>query len=542
MTALRWLRPRTAVVLCGAWTIALAITPAAYAQDDAFRAGLDARGDKKWADVVLQMRRAIQANPQESDRKVRSRLGGLLRQGGTEYLPHFFLGEALFNLQECAGAIEAWANSERQRVVESRPDFMAILQRGYVACEAKGVLPPGKYDPLHSRTTQHLNEVNAQAENVVKMGSTNIDLWQDAARVQYERASAEIETARRSLQAAARTRAQSDFTAANSAADRASRLLATIDATLTSAISARLTLQRDTKEVDEVITKAAEYDRAIESKRSLLTASLASVRAEGREALSLARDRLGSGGRAPGPSALGESRALAVDAAAKFKQVLDELAGLEKELLRQRVDQGVRVFASLNDAVARLDRLSAENPQVLQPAMVVERDAIKRQVALTRRRFDVAQSAASGADLAEAIQLASDVSSRLTRLISAFGPIPITERGVHPALAEGARLFFAGEYQQSLAVLSPATGFSPDVPLRLHIHLFRAAALYALFIRSDPQDAALRTKALAEVEECHRIDPDFQPDSRAFSPSFLAFFRSVAPTLAATGAGDSSQR
>ena len=37
------------------------------------------------------------------------------------------------------------------------------------------------------------------------------------------------------------------------------------------------------------------------------------------------------------------------------------------------------------------------------------------------------------------------------------------------------------------------------MPLRLHFHLFRAAALYELFLRSRETDQALRAQALAEV-------------------------------------------
>ena len=89
----------TVLLMC----LGLAAPAAAQDKDETFRRGLDARGDKRWKDVVTQMRNAIQADPQESTRKVR---GGLLRLAQTEYLPHYFLGEALFNLNDCAGAVE----------------------------------------------------------------------------------------------------------------------------------------------------------------------------------------------------------------------------------------------------------------------------------------------------------------------------------------------------------------------------------------------------------------------------------------------------
>ena len=42
----------------------------AVAQDDAFKQGLEARGDRKWADVVRHMQNAVKADGQESTRKV----------------------------------------------------------------------------------------------------------------------------------------------------------------------------------------------------------------------------------------------------------------------------------------------------------------------------------------------------------------------------------------------------------------------------------------------------------------------------------------
>ncbi len=54
------------VVIC-----ACAVPSFAAAQDDAFKQGLQARGDKKWADVVRHMQNALKSDAQESTRKVR---------------------------------------------------------------------------------------------------------------------------------------------------------------------------------------------------------------------------------------------------------------------------------------------------------------------------------------------------------------------------------------------------------------------------------------------------------------------------------------
>jgi len=89
----------------------LILCPAlASAQDEAFKRGIQARGDKKWAEAERQMRSAIQSNGQESNRKVRLNIvASVFGAGSIEYLPHYFLGEALYNQKDCAGAVAAWA-------------------------------------------------------------------------------------------------------------------------------------------------------------------------------------------------------------------------------------------------------------------------------------------------------------------------------------------------------------------------------------------------------------------------------------------------
>src|SRR5262245_51943053 len=109
----------------------------AAAQDDAFKQGLEARRDRKWADVMRHMQNAVKADGQESNRKVRS---GFLGVNGMEYLPHYFLGEAYFNSSDCASAVTEWSISEQQPAIKSRPDFLALMRKNLQACAAKGVL------------------------------------------------------------------------------------------------------------------------------------------------------------------------------------------------------------------------------------------------------------------------------------------------------------------------------------------------------------------------------------------------------------------
>lgn len=540
----RW--GRLVLLTCATWIITLILAPAAHAQDDAFKAGLSARGDQKWQDVTLQMRRAIQADPMESPRMVRSGIGGLLRQGGTQYLPYFFLGEALFSIQNCAGAVEAWSRSEQQGAIRSRPDFLAILQKGYATCEAKGVLPPSKYDPLLTRTTQNVTDVNNQALTVVKLGTANIDLWQGDAKEQYDRASSEIQNARTRLEAATRSRSQSDFTDATAATERARRILVTIEANLNAAVYARLSIQGQARDIEQVIGTADAYDRAIEGKKATLTQSLAAARQEGRDAMTRARDRLSAGVKASSTSMLTESRGFAQDASNRLKQILDELTRFEKDALqRELTDAAARAqeaFSLVDGAFVTLEDLATSRPGLMRPEMAAERGTIQRQVAAVRRRLDAARKTDNVSAIVEVTRLIAEAANRLNALISAFGPLTITDRGVPVALAEGARLFFAGEYQQAVSALNPSDGFAPELPLQLHVHLFRAAASYALFLQSREADQALLKQALDEVNQCKQINPTFEPDPRAFTPKFIAFFHNGSAAGTKSAATPASQQ
>ena len=194
---------------------------------------------------------------------------------------------------------------------------------------------------------------------------------------------------------------------------------------------------------------------------------------------------------------------------------MDDLTRLEKDgLQRQLTEVAARAheaFSFVDGAFATLDHLAAERPALMRPDMKADREAIQRQVASLRRRFDAARNAENVSSIVEATRLTSGAGKRLNELIAIFGPMTLSDRGVHPALAEGARLFFAGEYQQVVSVLNPSEGLAADTPLQLHVHLFRAAALHALFVRSREVDASLRAQALAEVEACRQIIPPLSP-------------------------------
>ncbi len=524
---------RLMILSCAVWMITMVLPWAAQAQDkedDAFKAGISARGDKKWPDVALQMRRAIEVNPQEATRRVRSgiagSIGGLFGQGGTEYLPYFFLGEALLNLEDCVGAVGAWSNSERQGAIRSTA-FLATLQKGYATCEAKGVLPPDKYEQSLRQTNEQITDASNQATRVVNLDTPNGDLRQGDKREQYTRASGEIESARAHLVTATTLRSRDEFNEASAAAERAKSILVTLETSLNAAIAARRTVQGQVTDVQRLISIAEGYDRDIAAKNSALPLPLVATRQEGTVALTRARDRLSAGTKASDMSAMSDARTSATLASTRLKEVLDELMKLEKDAQQRQLNQAVaraqEAFSLVDGASARLHDLAAEKPTLMPPDMDAKQDAIRRQVAKARGQFNAARNAENLPSINEATRLITEARNLLNELISTFVPLTITERGVPQTLVSGYGRFVAGEYQQVLSVLNPGD-LPADSRWQLQVHLFRAAALFALSVQPREVDQSLGEQALNEVEQCKQIDPSFTPDPQVFSPRFISFF------------------
>jgi hypothetical protein len=525
-------RTFTTLLMC------LAIAPPAFAQDkdEAFKRGLSARDGRRWQEVANQMRNAIQADSLESTRKV----GGFLGIGQTEYLPHFFLGEALFNLNDCAGAIDEWSVSEQQRVVNNT-DFNKIIQNGYKVCSSKGVLLARDFTPLLASTRQRITEVTDLAQRVSNQGLAQSSLWTSQFAEQYERARAELVASNARLASATRGRLAVDFTEATAAAERAAAILRSIDTALKANLDERERLRRQAGATEDLIAAAEASDRSIETiGRGNLTPALATARTNGRASLSKSKESLQEGVRTNNLVLTGEAQKYAQEASDLLSQVIDQLKIGASEALARRlaeaVAQATEAFSFVDASLATLERLAAEKPDLVRPEMAGERDAVQKQLDALRRRLDRASRADDVAGVQEVTRLTTEGRGRLDALIKSFGPLSLRDRGVHASLEAGARAYFDGEYQAALTALDPANT-PPDVPLQLHVHLIRAAALYALYVRSDGKDESLRSRALSEVEQCKQINPAFVPAASAFGPRFIDFFnQGAAPRPLAAGA------
>ena len=519
-------RSLSLVIVC-----VLAWPAIAAAQDDAFRRGLDARGDRDWTVAANQMRAAIANDAKESAQR---KVGGFLGLGSMEYLPYYFLGEALLSLGDCVGAVEAWSNSEQQGAVKARREFVANIAAGYKKCAAGGVLLPPEYNALLASTRQALTEATTLAERVSKRGQENIEAWRPEINEQYTRASGELQAAHARLQAGTRARSAADFNESRAATGRATGILRGLESSLNASIENVSFIQRQVREVDQLIAGAENADRAIDGVKVELTPELGASRQNGRDLVARARERLRTAEKTQSAATANEGLRAAQDATTVFNQVLDAATRLARAAVERELGEVLAAAAEavsfLDTSFATLERLVAEKPTVATPDMTTKREALLKRVNTIRRRFDTANKTQNAGGLREAARLAVEARTELDTMIASFGPVTLRDRGVHEALEQGARLFFAGEHQQALTTLDSEA--LADAPLQMQVHLLRAASLYHLFVRSGEKDPALRARAVSEIETCKRIDPNFQPDPRAFAPRFLSFYQNTVATVA----------
>jgi len=91
-----------------------------------YKLGLQAAEARQWNQAAEMMQKAIDKQPRA---KVRVKRAMFFRR----YLPHFYLGQALYESGSCERALAAWEESESQGVVTRFPEFKQ-LQEGRIGC------------------------------------------------------------------------------------------------------------------------------------------------------------------------------------------------------------------------------------------------------------------------------------------------------------------------------------------------------------------------------------------------------------------------
>ena len=121
------LRPRLALLVVLAALFGAPPSKAQYL--NAYKTGLDAVEAQNWEVAASAMAEAIAERP---DEKMKLPVRFFLRP----YVPHFYLGYARFKSGDCAGALAAWAESQRQGVLAKLPEA-DLARRGRDDCEQR---------------------------------------------------------------------------------------------------------------------------------------------------------------------------------------------------------------------------------------------------------------------------------------------------------------------------------------------------------------------------------------------------------------------
>jgi hypothetical protein len=114
-----------------ALALVLAAAPLARADyRDSYRRGIEAVEKGRWAEAATHLRAAAAEQPKEGERV---KLYGMRFE---EYLPHFQLGQALFQAGDCEGALRAFSVSQAQGVVQKSEAFRT-LERSRGECQKR---------------------------------------------------------------------------------------------------------------------------------------------------------------------------------------------------------------------------------------------------------------------------------------------------------------------------------------------------------------------------------------------------------------------
>jgi hypothetical protein len=516
---------RTLAFVC----VSLWVCPApALAQDEVYRKGLEALDKKRWPEAAAAMRTAIEQNKNEANKKIK--VGGVGPFGGTEYpyLPYYFLGEALMGQKNCVEAVVAFGESERQGVVDGQR--LMTLHQQLQACAAEGVLAPSAYDPLYQRTNQKYTEATALYRRIQTLVAANKALAGASGDDALERAHKELDASYKSLTDGTHSRKQTDFSESAAAADRSTAILRRLESTIGAAVDTQTATQRQMQELDQAIAAAERIDKDIDDSGLPLTTALANSRKNARAELAHAREGQTAGQRAPAAASLKES----IDHAHSASTILTDLFSQAKQLAQGVLDQkradAVRsatvAVGAIDDAFASFDRRVGLETTPPPAQIAAERDTLRKDADGLKRQFARASKSGDVAGLTQTAQQALEIKAKLEALVQSLPPLSLRARGIPAGLEEGARLFLRGEYEPALSAMDgqdPAVSETP--PMRLQLHLFRAAAQYALYVRSGETKKDLLAQAVANIEECKKLDAAFVPDARSFAPRFVQFYQ-----------------
>ncbi len=483
--------------------------------EESFKEGIEAVDLERWREAEGHFRQAVAANGQESDRRIF--ISGAFSR---PYLPHFYLGWALFQQgpDACEAALEAWDVSESQAVVVSFRRLHQDLLKGRTSC--RRVLLP--------KTAAQIGGRLSDLESLM----LRLDGSPDALRQRRATEDA-LATARQRLQASL---AAEDLAAVRLAGQVVEEQLKRLEVWLEEAVARASQEQALTStQAREALAAAERFERQllgrladpglVERRNRLPDPGLAQDLQQRLDGL---RRRLGV---ATEPIQLESLRAEAAAIGAE----LVALVGRYDQLLAEPVTE---IAPAAQEAQVEPPSAGAPPPPAsTSPGMGPSVDSLTVSTAdaalasLLKSSAELLQWLRDSGLTGRLLQLQSD---RLQALSAVAGngveagdegeALKARLRASHGALqllAAGQALV-QGDALGCLRVL----GMGPleEESWQVQGHLFAAAAHFVLYRRSDGRDAEQWRAATSARDRCLRLRPELVPDRTFFSPAFQAFF------------------
>jgi hypothetical protein len=443
-----------------------------------FEKGIKAIDNKDWSGAIEALRAAVAEKSVEGERVL---IYGMRYKS---YLPHYYLGLAYFNTGNCDAAVKAWAESERQGPVREAAEYKT-LQRLREQCRGQGIREAEPAQPPSPARGPDVRQAVAEAEAEIKKGESAATA---VARMRSEPENARLWQSDPSLRQS-ENKANLDLSSARGVLAEAR----------TGNDAARVAVARDT---------AMRARRELEALQRLVADR---------------RDRLAAEG---------------LEKQAREKDAAEKRAALERQALeKQSKERQAESLAKEKTSAERSRAILREVGQSVQEARAVLADASRRRllpVEARKRRAELerelkeAQRAGPNTSPSDLINLRDRVVKSAANLRMALnrppgGVTPPADRTIPPSLLAAADAYFQGDYDKAARTLESANFQQPRAAAQAR--LLRGAARYGIFVTGGEKDDRLREKAIEDIRECLRLDPNIAVSSLAFSPRFVEFFK-----------------
>jgi hypothetical protein len=149
--------------LVALWITISASSPATADFLDSYKSGKEAIERGNWQVAEQRMRDAITGRSKESARIVK-------RAYIHDYVPHYYLGVALFHQDDCDGALASWAESQRQGLITRRKENDNI-QAKRLDCERGVREAEMRASQRRGETQELLGQATAATDAVAKLAA-----------------------------------------------------------------------------------------------------------------------------------------------------------------------------------------------------------------------------------------------------------------------------------------------------------------------------------------------------------------------------------